>query len=64
MKKRNSKEIENATNKEISRRIKERYEMISSNQGKMIASLIDKPYRKVKLNKLLEKEDLYTRLIS
>ncbi|CAG8792756.1 11888_t:CDS:2 [Gigaspora margarita] len=46
MKKRNSKEIENATNKKISRRIKEWCEMISSNQGKMIASLLDKPYRK------------------
>src|SRR5260363_248835 len=64
MKERNSKEIENATNKEISRRIKEWCEMISSNQGKMIASLLDKPYRKVKLDKLLEKEGLYTRLIS
>ncbi|CAG8650911.1 6426_t:CDS:2 [Gigaspora rosea] len=64
MKKRNSKVIENATNKEISRRIKERCEMISLNQRKMIASLLNKPYKKVKLNKLLEKEGLYIRLIS
>ena len=64
LKEKNQRELEVATRKEINEKINRRCEMIHNAQGKMIASLLNKPLKKIKLEKLIVKEGLYHTLIS
>ncbi|CAG8696144.1 30587_t:CDS:2 [Gigaspora margarita] len=52
-------------NKEIQDKVKKRCEMIVNNQGQMLVSLLNKPYNKIIINKLvLEKQDHSRELIT
>ncbi|CAG8795683.1 15036_t:CDS:1, partial [Gigaspora margarita] len=58
----NAQELEQAQIKIINNRISERCEMIDGNQGKMLASLLDKPFSKIKINQLLTRDEKARRL--
>ncbi|CAG8819383.1 35715_t:CDS:2, partial [Gigaspora margarita] len=52
-------------NKEIQKKVKKHCEMIVNNQGQMLVSLLNKPYNKIIINKLvLEKQDHSRELIT
>ena len=58
------KEWEQRQRKQIEENIDKRCEMIKTNQGKMIASLLNKPYKKIILNRFIEQEEEMTNLIA
>src|SRR5260364_420892 len=47
--------------KEIQEKINNRYEMLDGKQGKMLASLLDKPFSKIKINRLVKEEGFFQR---
>ena len=50
-------EIDKATRKKIDAAITRRYERIDGEVGLMLASILDKPFRKIRIDRVLEKED-------
>lgn len=59
-----AEEIEQQRRKEIEENIERRHQMIDGKQGKMLASLLEKPYRKIQIDRLLEEKDNYKELIT
>jgi hypothetical protein len=58
------KEWEQKQRKQIEDNIDKRCEMIKTDQGKMIASLLNKPYKKVTLDRIIEQTEEETRLVT
>jgi hypothetical protein len=57
-------ELEKIRRVEINRNIERRCQMIDKQQGKMLTSLLNKPIRKINIDRLLEENDLTRRLIT
>jgi hypothetical protein len=58
------KEWEQVQRKQIEENIDKRCEMIKTDQGKMIASLLNRPYKKIVLDRFIEQEGEETILIT
>ncbi|CAG8823719.1 43867_t:CDS:2, partial [Gigaspora margarita] len=61
--KKNLTEIEQWKTKEIALRIKKCYEMIENQQGRIIKSFLNKPFRKVIIDKYISKNGLHNEII-
>ncbi|CAG8783387.1 23040_t:CDS:2 [Gigaspora margarita] len=61
--KRNPTEIEQSKTKEIALRIEKRCEIIENQQGRMIKSLLNKPFRKVTIDKYISKNGLNNKIV-
>jgi len=57
------KDWERSQRRQIEESIDRRCEMIKTDQGKMIASLLNKPYKKIMLDRFIEQEEETTNLI-
>jgi exonuclease III len=62
--KRRAEEIERQRLKEIEQNIERRCQMINGKQGRMLMSLLDKPLNKIRIDRLVELEDLNRKLIT
>ncbi|CAG8829412.1 35915_t:CDS:2, partial [Gigaspora margarita] len=50
-------ELESLQKKEIKENIDKRCEIIKDNQGKMLRSLLEKPYKKITLDRVFKQEE-------
>ena len=60
---RRSSEIETLKKREIEENIEKRCKMINGKQGKMLTSLLDRPSRKIQIDRLIENTNGYRKLI-
>ena len=64
IKEKRKKEWEQAQRKQIEENINRRYEMIKTDQGRMIASLLNKSYKKINLDRFITQDKEEVKLIS
>ncbi|CAG8655588.1 24355_t:CDS:1, partial [Racocetra persica] len=57
-------ETEQQKRAEIEENIERKYQMIDRKQGRMIASLLEKPFKKIQINRLLVNYELQRELIT
>jgi hypothetical protein len=64
IKEKRKKEWEQVQRKQIEENTNKRYEMIKTDQGRMIASLLNKPYKKINLDRFIAQDKEEVELVS